>query len=825
MRSVSDGVIGGWPRLVKLLTNDIEEGINMSEKTLIGKRKETYRAAAKRFKSDRDVYNQFRALNSAIPPRKRRAGLTEQELKKMETEYSKTINLLTRKASRIEEEMGGKIELRREVIQRVGNTGRRGNNEKKLLETYDYYIKLRKTLSKDLRAINACIRTDTHPSVAQLYNNSRADKLEMDLSKVAKYGGLLSTRYRIKTPDKDGFFTESKKGITEQKLLDQINEEQSELYGNKSILVRNKYVDVMSLVRIIIRDREGSSSMLFGSWSDGSFRLAYAENERREVLDKMVASIKKAAVKSEKNPNPISQADCDRYCDILGSINSPEEFMSFIDFGNKFGAARNLDSINNNMQINANSKTDKRNSAMTMVADLLGCKSLIANSVNLHIKDPSTGKIIMGTFMENANGADYRGDKPEDMEKFSQLTPSKIEHNLSLKKDIANIQIIDWICGNPDRHTGNMFYKFDDNGRLIGLIGIDNDTSFGSGEHADDLSGIFLENMTVVTQEMADRIEAMDKESLKTMLYGFDLSAAEVNKAIQRFDQLKNKLAADREYFADKPLGYVEKGKIRTVSDEEMNQIPMYGFLGSGNPVNKVEELNNGKKIEYTQGRKTKNLFTAIAMFGINAEGLRASIVNLHKSLNKDCTNVVRENHAMNKRIAQMEAVERETYKGSQVFRDMVASLKTSRNFIKDQKKIYFKQEDNGRFSMDQESVNAAIKELNESLTACNNYLGTKNEAKIMKKSKSSNAYKRFKLAKDAKTAIEKEIKAFSGMAKKVDLANGYIDKKDEIKAVSKAEQDKLLLETRKIRRRLRNQFIQNQNNNIEVQPDKAPVK
>ena len=793
----------------------------MSDKSLIGKRKETYRSAVKKLKNYNDVQNQFRKLNSVIPPRKKRAGLTEQELKVMEAEYSKTINLLTQKLNQIEADMGGNIEARRQILQNLGNGGRQISVEKKRLNTYDYINKLRKTLSKDLKTINACIRTDAHPTVAQLYNSSRSDKIEMDISKATKYGGLLSTRYRVKNQKLDGFFTESKKGITQNKMVSQVISDVDEKYGEFSVIKRHDQDYVIDICEYMLGNPEARKDIF--NRSDRSIKAAYNANERRKILDRMVKVLKDEADPKKNNPVLLDKETCDRYCDILGAIDTPEEFMSFIEFGSKIGAAKNLSNINRKVGINENSKADKRNSAVSMIADLLGCSGLIAKSVNLHVKDPSSGKIIMGTFMETAKGADCRGTNVEDMEKFNQLTPDKIEKSLSLKKDIANLQVVDWICGNPDRHTGNMMYKFDENGNLVGLIGIDNDTSLGDGDHSITLNGTFLENMTVVTKDMADHIEAMDKEALKTMLYGYDLKESEVKKAIQRFEMLKDKLAADKEYFADKPLGYVEKGRIRIVPDNELDQITIYGFLGQGNPVPKAEEGKKGVIIQRKQGRKTKNLFASVANFGVNATGLDYSIDNLEKSMDKDCVNVISENYEMGLRTAKMDTIEAITYKGSQEFRDMITSLKSSSEFVKNQGAVYTSVSDKGRLTIDQKSVDDAIKELNKSITACDNYLGTKNEAKIMKKSKNSVAYQRFKLAKDAKTALEKEVRLLSGLSEKAERANGYIDRKKEMKKTSKKQVDTIFKASRVKLREYVNTITSNEMNKGN-QPENAPV-
>ncbi len=41
---------------------------------------------------------------------------------------------------------------------------------------------------------------------------------------------------------------------------------------------------------------------------------------------------------------------------------------------------------------------------------------------------------------------------------------------------ITDIQVLDFICGNTDRHFGNLMYGFDKNGKLM-LQAFDNDTS------------------------------------------------------------------------------------------------------------------------------------------------------------------------------------------------------------------------------------------------------------------------------------------------------------------------------------------------------------
>ena len=744
----------------------------MGSKTIIGKRKDTYRDAIKGLKNERDLQNQFRKLNNTIPPRKKRQGLTTEELKAMENVYRETIDKLSQKMGLIEEDFGVDINDVKEMnARRTDYNGK--SAEKKRLDLYDYLSKLRKTLSKDLKAINTCIRTDKHPTVNTLYENSRSEKLDIDISKTQKFGGNLSTRFRIKTAGKDGFFTESKKGVPIKKQLQDAITENIETYGGKSVLRTYFSDNIFEMTKLVLSNRDLKRNLL--GKSDSMMKTANDATERRKVMDKMVQAIKDMAEPKNKSEDAISAEEAQGYCDILGAINSPEEYMSLVDYMHRVAGISNSAGINSAVGINPASKADKRNSAMTMVADLIGCKNVVANSVNLHVKDPSTGKIVMGTFMENAKGTDLHSTDPKDMEKFNQLTPEKMENSLSLKKDIANLQILDWICGNPDRHMGNMFYKFDEAGNLVGLTGIDNDTSFGSKDHSTHLQGLFLENMSVIPKETADRIAAMDKESLRTMLYGFDLTEKEVNNAIGRFDQLKLKLEADKEYFKDKPAGYIRDGRIKIVSDEELSKISLFGTLCVGSSQKRIDK-ENGNKAE-TQGRGTKNMFTSVASLGVNANGIEYSRDNLINSLNKDCSKVIRNNVGFSKMAEAMQAVENVTYKGSQKFRDMIASLNRTNIFIRSQEGVLMNEGADGKITLSTDKIQKLIKQLGESLNDCDTYLATKNEAKIMKKSKTSNAYKRFKQAKDARNSVAETITTLYGMIEKAELANSYLDK------------------------------------------------
>lgn len=59
----------------------------MGEKNKIAKRKDAYRAAIKKTKEDRELNDAFKKLNTAIPQRKKKSPLTDDELDKMNRAY------------------------------------------------------------------------------------------------------------------------------------------------------------------------------------------------------------------------------------------------------------------------------------------------------------------------------------------------------------------------------------------------------------------------------------------------------------------------------------------------------------------------------------------------------------------------------------------------------------------------------------------------------------------------------------------------------------------------------------------------------------------
>ena len=210
---------------------------------------------------------------------------------------------------------------------------------------------------------------------------------------------------------------------------------------------------------------------------------------------------------------------------------------------------------------------------MSKMAELLNRSKLLAYSENVKLN--IDGKELKGTLMKEAKGEDVN---KIDIDSLMLKANCGSLENLKLKKQIADLQIIDYLCGNCDRHIGNMLYNFiDDNGNVVleSICGIDNDTCFGEILESTDFdSFISLNNMRVITADMAKRISELDEEGLKTLFYGYELNTTQLNSMKNRLEKLKSKIIKDSKmYEKGYANGHLIPGTIKIVGDQELEEL------------------------------------------------------------------------------------------------------------------------------------------------------------------------------------------------------------------------------------------------------------
>lgn len=131
--------------------------------------------------------------------------------------------------------------------------------------------------------------------------------------------------------------------------------------------------------------------------------------------------------------------------------------------------------------------------------------------------------------------------------------------NPAIRRDLVKLQLLDALCAQGDRHMGNYVVRFDENGGILGLQGIDNDQAFGTrignpndlmhGQGAgtvgtdglvhtgfSDFNGVMLPS--VVDRDMKDAFDAMTPDTLRASLAGL-LPPEEIEVAVQRLGVIK----------------------------------------------------------------------------------------------------------------------------------------------------------------------------------------------------------------------------------------------------------------------------------------------
>ena len=232
------------------------------------------------------------------------------------------------------------------------------------------------------------------------------------------------------------------------------------------------------------------------------------------------------------------------------------------------------------LEISEGERIDNRNSAMSAMAGLLGVSGLVARSENMQYID-GDGNVVEGTFMEFGKGLDLDSDDSL----FKHVSDKPFKKKGQLYKQIAELQILDFLCYNADRHAGNVMYQVDQEGNVIGIQGIDNDSTFGTGKSYD----MDIECLKVISSSMAKKLEGMTPEMIKFSLRGRGLPEAELEAAADRLDMLKDAL---------------EKGMVQVIEDDEFGNLNMEELMPPKGETNMFHRVDSFIKLGVRKARK-----------------------------------------------------------------------------------------------------------------------------------------------------------------------------------------------------------------------------
>ena len=269
--------------------------------------------------------------------------------------------------------------------------------------------------------------------------------------------------------------------------------------------------------------------------------------------------------------------------------NDPDFFNALFDFSIKADQLSTQMGINEDfLGLKPGANIDSRNSAMSSVANLLGVSDLIAKSKQLSVHMPD-GTNQTGTFMEFVESKDItKLDSIDEMRVYGLDAYEGKE----VKVQLANLQVLDYICGNVDRHLGNMLYKFDPNThKLTNIKGIDNDASFfkrplSSNAALGQLPSI--NQMRVIDEAMAQKLLSIDEGMLGATLHGYGLTEEEVNAAFSRLNNLKEAIRNAPTYDPEKGLPPKNANGLTIVKTEDWEKLSLHDLQADNNNFDKI---------------------------------------------------------------------------------------------------------------------------------------------------------------------------------------------------------------------------------------------
>ena len=188
-------------------------------------------------------------------------------------------------------------------------------------------------------------------------------------------------------------------------------------------------------------------------------------------------------------------------------------------------------------------RIDRKNAGMSTVAELLGIGGVVCHARPMKLKGPN-GEIVDGTFMAMAEGVDpMHPGRDGHLVDYNRLKDS----DGRALESIADLQVLDYLCGNIDRHGYNLFYGANMENGFYGVQGIDNDSSFGliTDQKTKTRRMPMPNTMGVISKTTADRVMKLSGAELAFSLRGLVEEEA-IDSATWRLAILKQYIAESR---------------------------------------------------------------------------------------------------------------------------------------------------------------------------------------------------------------------------------------------------------------------------------------
>ena len=426
---------------------------------------------------------------------------------------------------------------------------------------------IRSVLGQDLQHLHS-VQRHGNENLPALIEQSRTHVYNVDGQEMAHFGANVSNRLAITIPgpngDVRGFFTESVNTTKEEEQQTLVQDTMKEHPELRQVLQNAQLQNYNNGISIKLARK---------SWMDED--VDFLKNMLEVILPE-------EAVREQ----------------LLKDDTQLSGFLSFLD---RYDALESKYESLESYKTGKNDKTDQRNCAMSAIADLMGMQDLLAHAEPVQIQFTKNGQrqTLSGSFMHFANGQDITQQIPG--QGLLNVDAPVESETASVKKQMADLQVLDYICGNVDRHSGNFFYQLDETDpahpRLVGIQGIDNDTSFttyvGNVEESKAPGQLPIPtSMLAIRKQTAAQVEALDRDMLKTLLRNYALTEEQVDAVWTRTQKLQAAIREGREFFREKPADTLSDHHLRELDDDAFERIRLENFADSAN-TNHFQKLKD----------------------------------------------------------------------------------------------------------------------------------------------------------------------------------------------------------------------------------------
>ena len=451
--------------------------------------------------------------------------------------------------------------------------------------------RMQSMMSQDYETLSLYDPKDMEMTLPEIQQDARTQVIDLRGVAIGRMGNAQSSRLPMTVVDekgvrRSGVFTKASH-VSVLKPFMEITGKYAEECGDPALKQQiekiipgyRKYLQENKVQLNGVEAKDAADEMIVGKM--------YQEMAAQQPPVPFTTIMKRAGVKDLSNPAVANMFDA-----MTEQAKEPSFWVNGLELGLKDG-----------------DRLDQRNSAMSAVANLLGVSRLVAHSTNMKFLDEN-GETVEGTFMSRAKGLDLKGQGNERL--FTQVSDEPFAQESNLNKDIADLQVLDYICGNIDRHAGNLFYDVDEKtGKIKGLQGIDNDSAFGlfsSGKDGRNFRLNGTDSFTVVSEDMAKKINTISPEMLKFTLRGRGLTDQEIQAACDRLqdvkDAVKEPLTQERAKNSNDLTINKSVKKLSIMSAEDMRKVPLQSFSNDRAQANLFTFIDHGIEKSLKDARK-----------------------------------------------------------------------------------------------------------------------------------------------------------------------------------------------------------------------------